>query len=464
VKLHGSSKDTYVGNGTPATCLAIEKACIVLQLLSGEVVDVERISFELDDGFERKQFPLILGWASTIHKVQGMQFPKVIVDFCLDPGIPSAIRDSNRPFRHGMAYMALSRSNCVAIQGRITLELLNNVNQIALDYWIRKVQEWSSTGDSTKKIYRDGIHAYNDFCLQQVQHAQRSAKRYNIASPPDLTHRRCGAPPVPALFVPAAASACALESVPASAFAPAPVCTPVSVPVLLPAPIPSHASDFFDIDIDDEFVQDILSANHGLLDSTFISASAPAPDRASVPAPVPGPAEAQTNAEVAAEASESAETALVPLTVVVPSSSAIFSAPANSKPRSSVSASASASVSASASAVKDKGQAPAGGPSLFASAFASAPDPAAKRLDVSSQFQAKEGKSAASALSKSRQILPTPFTSQFITPSVKGLKRQAPPPNPKFPPSVFPATRTFSYTKKAKTFPTREKVADLIEV
>ena len=29
VKLHGSSKDTYVGNGTPATCLAIEIACIV---------------------------------------------------------------------------------------------------------------------------------------------------------------------------------------------------------------------------------------------------------------------------------------------------------------------------------------------------------------------------------------------------------------------------------------------------
>jgi hypothetical protein len=47
----------------------------------------------------------------------------------------------------------------------------------------------------------------------------------------------------------------------------------------------------------------------------------------------------------------------------------------------------------------------------FASASASAPDPAAKRLDVSSQFQ--EGKSAASALSKSKLILPTPFTSQF---------------------------------------------------
>jgi hypothetical protein len=195
-KLHGSSKDTYVGNGTPATCLEMSNFFIVLRLVSGEVVSVERISFELDDGYERKQFPLILGWASSIHKVQGMQFPKVIVDFCLDAAGPSAIRDSNRPFRQGMAYMALSRSNCIAIQGHITLELLNNVNQIALDYWIRKVQEWPSTGDSTKKIYRDGIHAHNDFCLQQQQHAQQSAKRHNIAPPPDLTHLRCVTPPV----------------------------------------------------------------------------------------------------------------------------------------------------------------------------------------------------------------------------------------------------------------------------
>jgi hypothetical protein len=43
-------------------------------------------------------------------------------------------------------------------------------------------------------------------------------------------------------------------------------------------------------------------------------------------------------------------------------------------------------------------------------------------------------------------------------------KRQAPPPNPQCPPSVFPATMTISSTKKRKTFPTIKEVGDLIEV
>ncbi len=70
----------------------------------------------------------------------------------------------------------------VAIQGTITLELLNNVDQRALEYWIHKVQ---SSGDSTHGTKVCAKRAHNpvrqkstvmqftltmisDFCLQQL--------------------------------------------------------------------------------------------------------------------------------------------------------------------------------------------------------------------------------------------------------------------------------------------------------
>jgi hypothetical protein len=103
--LHQKFKTIYVGNGTPATCIAIEETCVVVKLSSGELVDIQRVLFDIESGYMREQFPLMLGWASSIHKVQGMQFEKLRMDFCLDSGV-KAIHDSNRPFRAGMAYMA----------------------------------------------------------------------------------------------------------------------------------------------------------------------------------------------------------------------------------------------------------------------------------------------------------------------------------------------------------------------
>jgi hypothetical protein len=170
-KCDKTHKEIYVGNGTPATVISVEKNVIILQLELA-IVKIEPYSFEADErpGYMRTQFPLILGWSSSFHKVQGMQFPKIRVDFCLDGSNPK--QQSTRLFYQGMAYMGLSRSNCVTIQGNITLELLNNVNPSALEYWLQKLDN-----EKLRKpffyVYRDAIHAQNDSCAQKAKEARK---------------------------------------------------------------------------------------------------------------------------------------------------------------------------------------------------------------------------------------------------------------------------------------------------
>ena len=81
-----SHKEMYVGNGTPATLIRIEENILILQLESKVSLMVEPYCFEADENpdYMRMQYPVILGWSSTFHKVQGMQFAKIRVDFCLD--------------------------------------------------------------------------------------------------------------------------------------------------------------------------------------------------------------------------------------------------------------------------------------------------------------------------------------------------------------------------------------------
>jgi hypothetical protein len=280
-KLHQTSKTIYVGNGTPATCIAIEETRIVVKLLSHILVDIERTLFDLESGFIREQFPLILGWASSIHKVQGMQFQKLRVDFCLDAGV-KAVHDSIRPFRAGMAYMALSRSENVFIQGSITLELLNNVNRHALDYWLKKLS--SRTLKVQKTAYRDAIHAHNDFC----------AKKFAANS----QRRRCSAPTL--------AHSPAINSTSAS--------TPVHTSL-------SFSELVYDIDIDDDPVpasasvlarasapasESAFSSTADNLVDALAQAHVPAPANTKPRASVSTSAFASVSASTSASASESA--------------------------------------------------------------------------------------------------------------------------------------------------------------
>jgi hypothetical protein len=237
-KLHQNSKTIYVGNGTPATCIAIEETRIVVKLLSNILVDIERTLFDLESGFMREQFPLILGWASSIHKVQGMQFQKLRVDFCLDSG-GKAIHDSNRPFRAGMAYMALSRSENVFIQGSITLELLNNVNKHALEYWLKKLS--SRTLKVQKTSYRDAIHAHNDFCAKQfVEYSKRRRlPAHHVVAPAPPASATAANPNDFDIDIDDASEASAPISAFASASAPASASAHVSASASTPAP--AHA-------------------------------------------------------------------------------------------------------------------------------------------------------------------------------------------------------------------------------
>ena len=47
--------------------------------------------------YERYQYPIVLAWAVTIHKVQGLSLDRAVMDL------------GKNVFAHGMAYVALSR-------------------------------------------------------------------------------------------------------------------------------------------------------------------------------------------------------------------------------------------------------------------------------------------------------------------------------------------------------------------
>ena len=97
--------DTRSGlvNGAVGTVMAIKAHHISVQFDGMQYpYDVERVKSKFMMMYvHRKLFPLILAFAVTVHKCQGLSLDCVVMDL------------SNEVFCLGMAYMALSRVKCL---------------------------------------------------------------------------------------------------------------------------------------------------------------------------------------------------------------------------------------------------------------------------------------------------------------------------------------------------------------
>ena len=154
----------FVGNGAAGTFVKFEDDTIVVMLtIAGKqgLFRLKRVEFPVETQSGsicvRRQFPIMLAWATNIHKVQGMQFDQLQVDFELGKN------DGGKEFYEGMAYMALSRANAVEILGGIHLKLLNNVNIRSLQWWDKELADWKAfkSGNVTKFVFRNTIHEAN---------------------------------------------------------------------------------------------------------------------------------------------------------------------------------------------------------------------------------------------------------------------------------------------------------------
>ena len=75
----------------------------------------------------RTQFPLMLAFDCTVHKVQGLTFSTTLVSFEL----------IDKTFRHGQLYVALSRKIFLSnlyIEGQLTKELISVEPNVEIEY------------------------------------------------------------------------------------------------------------------------------------------------------------------------------------------------------------------------------------------------------------------------------------------------------------------------------------------
>ncbi|GMG25363.1 unnamed protein product [Ambrosiozyma monospora] len=103
--LRNVNSDAGLCNGTRLKVLELQpysiKASIIGGAHDGEITVIYRMTLQSQDGgfvFKRKQFPVRLAYAMTVHKSQGQSLNKVGIDLTSDV------------FAHGLLYVALSRA------------------------------------------------------------------------------------------------------------------------------------------------------------------------------------------------------------------------------------------------------------------------------------------------------------------------------------------------------------------
>lgn len=164
--LHECASKLYVGNGTTGIFWEHDESSdtIIAKISVGTKEDqifvrIKRRVFSTATK-TRSQFPIMLAWAATIHKVQGMEFRYgVEVDF----GMDTASNDRSE-FYQGLAYMAFSRAETVVATGRLTIALLNNINLHSLNWWLSQIEKWKTfkAGKVTpSKVFRNAVHQHN---------------------------------------------------------------------------------------------------------------------------------------------------------------------------------------------------------------------------------------------------------------------------------------------------------------
>ena len=129
-------------NGTLATITHIQSNYVTIQSIkTGHKTDITRMKQSLSFPgsavqYIHTQFPLILGWALTVHKVQGMTLDNVYI-----------LLNKNF-FANGQAYFALSRVKSLENLHLIQYEPLS----ICLDPYYRDLLQWMKQKDEIKAV------------------------------------------------------------------------------------------------------------------------------------------------------------------------------------------------------------------------------------------------------------------------------------------------------------------------
>ena len=130
-------QDIGLHNGSLGVAEELNDETVKVRFDSGEAVDIHQVAYEVRDDavnrygdpaviFSRKQFPLKVAFAVSVHKAQGATVDSLVVDL-------------TNAFCAGQAYVALSRVREIehAYVAGLTLGKLNHVDRVALSFYQR---------------------------------------------------------------------------------------------------------------------------------------------------------------------------------------------------------------------------------------------------------------------------------------------------------------------------------------